>query len=171
MHKGDFYLMYHKARAKAMSERNILSAWCASGMIPFNQLRVWTQFGLQMCTPQLKSMNEQRSGLRPLPTRAESSSELAKIREKTNRLQFDDASHALLNKALDLCSEGNTQSVLDAATITRLQAVKPSTTDRRQIKGGLILHTSVLSKLYKKRDSDDLLLQSSPLRVILAAGN
>jgi len=155
MHKGDFYPMYHKARAKAMSEGNILSAWRASGMIPFNRHRVLTQSGLQMCTPQSKSMNEQRSGLRPLPTRAETSSELDKIREEANRLEFGDASRALLNQALDLCSKANTQSVLDAATITRLQAVKPSTTDRRQIKGGLILHTSVLSTLYKKRESDD----------------
>lgn len=156
MHKGDFYPMYHKARATAMSERNILSAWRASGMIPFNRQRVLSQSGLQMCTPQSKPVNEQRSGLRPLPTRIEASSELDRIRAKANRLELDDASHTLLHKALDLCSKANAQSVFDAATITRLQAIKPSTTARRQIKGGLILHTSVLSKLYKKRESDDM---------------
>src|ERR1700712_2219198 len=121
MHKGDFYPMYHKARAKAMSEGNILSAWRASGMIPFNRHRVLTQSGLQLCTPQSKSMNEQHSGLCPLPPRAETSSELDKIREEANRLEFDDARRALLDHALDLCSKANTQSVLDAATITRLQ--------------------------------------------------
>jgi len=124
-------------------------------MIPFNRLRVLTQSGLQICPPQSKSMNEQCSGLRPLPTHAESSSELDKIREEANGHEFDDSSHTLLNKALDLCSKANTQSVLDAETITNLQAIKPSTTDRRQIQGGLILHTSVLSKLYKKRHSND----------------
>ena len=156
MCKGDFYPMYHKARAKTMSERNILSAWHASGMIPFNRQRVLTQSGLQMNTPQSKSGNEQHSGLRPLPTRAGTLSKLDKIREEAKGLESDDASRTLLNKALDLCSKANTQSVLDAAMISRLQAVKPSTTDRRQIKGGLILHTSVLAKLYKKRESEDI---------------
>jgi len=156
MHKRDFYPMYHKARAKAMSERNILSAWRASGMIPFNRHRVLSHSGLQMGTPQSKPMNQQRSGLRPLPTRTETSSELDMIREEANRVEFDDAGRTLLNKALDLCSKANAEWVLDAATITRLQAIKPSTTDRRQIKGGLVLHTSVLSKLYKKRESEDL---------------
>jgi len=109
-----------------------------------------------MGTPQSKPMNQQRSGLRPLPTRTETSSELDMIREEANRVEFDDAGRTLLNKALDLCSKANAEWVLDAATITRLQAIKPSTTDRRQIKGGLVLHTSVLSKLYKKRESEDL---------------
>jgi len=60
-----------------------------------------------MCTPQSQSMNEQRSGLCPLPPRAESSSELDKIREEANRLEFDDGSHTLLNKGLDLRSKAN----------------------------------------------------------------
>ena len=59
IHKEDFYPMYHKTRAKAMSQGNILSAWGASGMISFNRLRVLTESGLQMCTPQSKSMNQQ----------------------------------------------------------------------------------------------------------------
>jgi len=156
MHKGDFYPMYYKARAKAMSQRNILSAWWASDMILFNRHTVWSHSGLQMGTPQSKPMHQQRSGLRPLPTCAETSSELDMIREEANRVEFDDAGRALLNQALDLCSKANAQSVLDTAMITRVQAIKPSTTDRPQIKGGLVLHTSVLSKLYKKRESEDL---------------
>jgi len=156
IHKDDFYPMYHKATAKAMSERNILSAWRASGMIPFNRHRVLSHSELHMGTPQSKPMHQQCSGLRPLPTRAETLSELDMIREEANIVENDDAGRTLLNKALDLCSKANAQSVLDAAMITRLEAIKPSTTDRRQIKCGFVLHTSVLSKLYKKCESEDL---------------
>jgi len=110
MHTRDFYPMYHKAIAKSMSEGNILSPWRESCMISFNRHRVLTQSGFQICTPQSKSVNEQRSGIGPLPAPAESSSELQKIREEANRLEFEDASHALLNRALDLCSKANTSA-------------------------------------------------------------
>ncbi|KAG0135911.1 hypothetical protein HOY82DRAFT_600085 [Tuber indicum] len=91
-----------------------------------------------------------------MPSQAETVLELDKIRNEANGLELDNASHTLLNKALDMCSKVNTQSILDAATITRLQAVKPSSTDYYLIKGGLIFHTSVLSKLYKKHESNDI---------------
>ncbi|KAG0637005.1 hypothetical protein HOY80DRAFT_1052931 [Tuber brumale] len=37
---------------------------------------------------------------------------------------------------------------------------KPSKPDRRQIKGGLLLHTKVLGELYKKREREDLKKQT-----------
>lgn len=61
-------------------------------------------------------------------------------------MEFDDVSRTRLNKALHLSSRANAQSVLNAAPSTRPQALKPSTTDFTQFKGGLILHTSVLAK-------------------------
>ena len=114
--------MYHKARARTRSEGDIVSAWCVTGMIAFNRRRVLPQSRLQMCTHESKSMNEQHSGHRPLPTGAESSSELDKIRDEANRVAFDDGSHSLWNKVLDLCSKANTQGVLDAAKIIDVTA-------------------------------------------------
>ncbi|KAG0126501.1 hypothetical protein HOY82DRAFT_615005 [Tuber indicum] len=108
-----------------------------------------------MWTPQLRACSLQHTGLHPLPSRAATSSEVDKVRQEADQLGMEDQSRTLLNKALDLCSKANAQAVLDAAAIARLQAVKPSTTDRRQIKGGLILHTSVLARLYKKCENDD----------------
>jgi len=149
MHKGDFYPMYHKARAKAMTERNILSAWRASGIIPFNRHKVLSHSGFQIGTAQSNPMNQQRSAHRPFPTRAETSSKLDIIRQEANRVEFDDASRTLLNKVLDLCSKANAQSVLDTAMIMRLEANTPSTTYRLQNKGGLVHHTSVLSNFIR----------------------
>jgi len=48
---------------------------------------------------------------------------------------------------------------VDKVTIKQLEATRPSKTDPRQIKGGLLLQTKVLGELYKKRECNDLIKQ------------
>ena len=63
---------------------------------------------------------------------------------------------ASLDQAIKHAEKAETESILDKATIKQLETAQPSKPDRRQIKGGLLLHTKVLGKLYKKCERDDL---------------
>ena len=47
MQKGDFYPMFQREREKAMTSNNIISAWWASSMIPFNRQPVLQNPNLQ----------------------------------------------------------------------------------------------------------------------------
>ena len=95
------------------------------------------------------------SGLRPLARRDGRAQKVDEIQKKAAELDESPAT-ILLNRAIELAQEAETQSILDKATIKQLEASRPSKTDRRQIKGGLLLHTKVLGELYKKREQDDL---------------
>jgi len=66
----------------------------------------------------------------------------------------------LLYQAIDFAEKAQTQPILNQATIKQLQAIQPSKPDRRQIKGGIVLHTKVFGELYKKREKDDLKKQA-----------
>ena len=155
MRKGDFYPMLQRAREKAMTSNNVVSAWRASGMIPFNRQRVLQNLNLQTKATPTVPLSARYSGLRPLARRDGRAQEVDEIQKKAAELDESPAT-ILLNRAIELAQEAETQSILDKATIKQLEASRPSKTDRRQIKGGLLLHTKVLGELYKKREQDDL---------------
>ena len=160
MRKGDFYLMLQQVRENSMTRENIVSAWRASGMIPFNHQRVLQNPNLQLNSSPVIPLAARYSGLRPLEGRDGRAQEVNEVRKKTDQLGDIGDATVLLHQAIDLAEKAQTQSILDQATIKQLQALQPSKPDRRQIKGGLLLHTKVLGELDKKREKDDLKKQA-----------
>ena len=57
--------MLQRARDKAMTSNNIISAWRASGMILFNRQRVLQNPNLQTNATPIVPLSARHSGLRP----------------------------------------------------------------------------------------------------------
>jgi len=86
--------------------------------------------------------------------------EIDEIRKNGDELGTIGEATVLLYPAIDLAEKVQIQPILDQATIKQPQAIQPSKPDRRQIKGGILLHTKVLGELYKKREKDNLKKQA-----------
>jgi len=69
MRKGDFYPMLQRAREKAMTSENIVSAWRASGMILFNRQCILQNLNLQLNSTPVIPLSARYSGLRHLEGR------------------------------------------------------------------------------------------------------
>jgi hypothetical protein len=76
--KGDFYPMLSRVRRRAFTEKNIKSAWRATGLIPFNRLRVMSDPDLQSAI-HLSALAEKRPGLHPLPTAPSRATEIDQL--------------------------------------------------------------------------------------------
>ena len=160
MRKGDFYPMLQRARDKAMTSENVVSAWRASGMIPFNRQRVLQNPNLQLNATPTLPLSARYSGLCPIEGRNGRGQEIDELKRKAAGVADVGEATALLDQAIKLAAKAQTESILDKATIKQLETTQPSKPDRRQIKGRLLLHTKVLGELYKKRERDDLQKQS-----------
>jgi len=160
MRKGDFYPMLQRAREKAMISENVVSAWHASGMIPFNRQRVLQNPNLPLNATPALPLSARYSGLRPIGGRNGRAQEVDELRRKAAGVEDVGEATALLHQAIALAEKAQTESILDKATIKQLESIQPSKPDRRQIKGGLLLHTKVLGELYKKCERDDLQKQA-----------
>ncbi|KAG0633764.1 hypothetical protein HOY80DRAFT_1062612 [Tuber brumale] len=159
MHKGDFYPMLQRAREKAMTSENVLSAWRASGMIPFNCQRI-QNLNLQLNATPAIPLSARYFGLRPLGGRDGRAQKVHEIRKKAAGIEDVGEASVLLHQAIELAEKAQTQSILDKATIKQLESIQPSKPDRYQIKGRLLLHIKVLGELYKKHEREDLKKQA-----------
>jgi len=153
--KGDILPMLQRVRIKTFKPETIRSAWRASGLISFNRNRILRDPIFQAKMVPKTPWATRRPGLQPSTDRVVGAPEVDRIELSSQQIEENPANEALKDLLTRCIKEAR---IIDAARVIAeegvdkvRQVVKPAKTDRRQLRGGLLLSSKHLAKLYQKR--------------------
>lgn len=152
--KGDFFPMLSRAREKAFTETNVRSAWRATGLVPFNRLRVIKDPDLQS-NLRPSEVNTRRSGLRPLSVAASRATEINQLTKTAEESADLEVLKKTCSKLASVATTARAEATVAKETLEQQRGRKQGKTDRRRVPGGHTLGSRELARLICKRKADD----------------